>query len=99
MRKKTSHTLLGKTRGKLSDVSLIESMKIGSSNHYHTYTAVASRLLRTNILAPLTGTRIPFLDLSVTEMMKPPISGIEAINARLDVVAGTLMFCCPAFLS
>ncbi|KAF8555921.1 hypothetical protein OG21DRAFT_1460258, partial [Imleria badia] len=33
----------------------------------HTYTAMASRLLRTNIMAPLTG--------------------IEAINARLDVVA------------
>ncbi|KAI9462694.1 muts domain V-domain-containing protein [Boletus coccyginus] len=33
----------------------------------HTYTAMASRLLRTNILAPLTG--------------------LEAINARLDVVA------------
>ncbi|KAN0101113.1 MutS domain V domain containing protein [Tylopilus felleus] len=38
----------------------------------HTYTAMAARLLRTNILAPLTG--------------------LVAINARLDVVQGTSFF-------
>jgi len=52
-RKKTNHSLFGSVNFHLHNI--VEAVPSLQSTLNHTYTAMASRLLRVNILAPITG--------------------------------------------
>lgn len=80
--RKSNHTLFGCVNHHLGDEGWMTELLRRTLNY--TFTAMGGRLLRVNILSPITGECFSHIGLSYKRIILDP----QAVNARLDVVAG-----------